>query len=157
MKKWIFWKMSLIKVVQRPQKSLKGSNQIWPMTSGNKNMYQCPPGKTSQIVDKRLKVLVSSNQSLIKNIFCLMIFSLINSGQRTEKGVLGEHSYILILIKSCIIYVHCTYLLLNISNSSLTDFGFEFWKWKLKGCKRDHWWVHHFRSLRNLTTFSKSH
>ena len=129
MKKWIFWKMSLIKVVQRPQKSLKGSNQIWPMTSGNKNMYQCPPGKTSQIVDKRLKVLVSSNQSLIKNIFCLMIFSLINSGQRTEKGVLGEHSYILILIKSCIIYVHCTYtkslVNTNLVNTKFTNTHFQ--------------------------------
>ena len=138
MKKWIFWKMSLIKVVQRPQKSLKGSNQIWPMTSGNKNMYQCPPGKTSQIVDKRLKVLVSSNQSLIKNIFCLMIFSLINSGQRTEKGVLGEHSYILILIKSCIIYVHCTYIF-TFKYFKLISYGFWVWVLEMKVERMQAW------------------
>ena len=48
----IYWKRFLIKVAQQP---LDGSNQIWAMTSVKK-----AAGKTSQIVDTRPKVLVSS-------------------------------------------------------------------------------------------------
>ena len=36
MKECFLWKTFLIKVVQQPQKSLRGSNQIWTTTSDKK-------------------------------------------------------------------------------------------------------------------------
>ena len=38
MNELIYWKKYLIKVSQHPQKPLRGSNQIWTMTSGKKIM-----------------------------------------------------------------------------------------------------------------------
>ena len=36
MKEYFLWKSFLIKVVQKPQKSIRGSNQIWTTTSDKK-------------------------------------------------------------------------------------------------------------------------
>ncbi len=67
MKELIYQKKYLMKVAQQPQKALRGSNQIWAMTSGKKDtatsevtVQDSPNVQTSRILDTNPQGLISS-------------------------------------------------------------------------------------------------
>ena len=100
--RFIFWRKFLIKVVQWPQKSLRGSNQIWAVTSNEQDMR---PATSAYIPQRhisnsrtRQKVLISSIKwNIIKPDFWVRTYRIIFGMFNTLCKIIENRSFLLIL------------------------------------------------------------